>query len=57
MAAATEAPQECPKMIALETPICERAPSINSACASGVHTVLRGRSLWPKPGRSNTMTR
>src|SRR3954453_22956243 len=23
----------------------------------GVHTTLRGRSLWPNPGRSKTMTR
>ena len=29
----------------------------SSAWAIGVHITLRGRSLWPKPGRSKTMTR
>ena len=29
---------------------------MSSAWASGVHTTLRGRSLWPNPGRSKTMT-
>ena len=33
------------------------AAAIRSACASGVQIVLRGRSLWPNPGRSNAITR
>jgi len=30
---------------------------ISSACAAGAQITLRGQSLWPKPGRSKTMTR
>jgi hypothetical protein len=29
-----------------------RTAAIRSACGSGVQTVLRGRLVWPKPGRS-----
>ena len=54
---ATNVPQECPSTIARGTPICFSAAAMRSACASGVQIVLRGRSLWPKPGRSIAITR
>jgi hypothetical protein len=35
----------------LGDPQLREARAIKSACASGVHTLLHGQSLWPKPGQ------
>jgi hypothetical protein len=55
-ATATNVPQECPSTIARGTPICFSAAAMRSACASGLQTLLRGRSLCPNPGRSRVTT-
>ena len=54
---ATIAPHEWPTTAGDCTPSRVNACWISAACASAVHSRSRGRSLYPKPGRSKAMTR
>jgi hypothetical protein len=50
-------PPGMPEDHGLETPISMSAAAMRCAWACGVQTMPRGRSLCPKPGRSNAITR